>query len=382
MRKESIIGLLFIVLVTLALLSGCTGEKANTIKIALVCPLTGDLAAMGQGMKRAATMAIEEANTKGSVDGFTFALAAFDDRADPKEAVNIANQIISDDKIYGVVGHLNSGCSIPASQIYARKNLVMITPASTNPKLTAQGLKNVFRVCTTDDIQGGQAAEFVFTTLKKNKVAVIHDKTAYGQGVAENFYKRFAELGGEVVSFDGIDVGDKDFKALLTAIKTEKPQLLYFGGVYTECALLSKQVKELGLNIPVFSDDGSFSTEYIKIAGTASEGNYFSMVGASPDKIIEAKEFLEKFKAKYSGIDMQPYDVYTYEAAHILLEAIAQTKRATQNTGTGKSKIADYIAHIKYKGILGETSFDSNGDTLNKTISIYKVKDGAFVFEK
>lgn len=371
MRK---LGIIFMVITAiLALLLGCAKEKANTIKIALVCPLTGDLAAMGQGMKRAMAMAVEEAALAEKFPGFTIIMSAFDDRADPKEAVNIANQIISDNKIYGVVGHLNSGCSIPASQIYDRGNLVMISQSSTNPKLTAQGLKNVFRVCTTDDIQGGHAAGYVFTILKKNRVAVVQDKTAYGQGVAENFKKRFTDLGGEVISFDGIDVGDKDFKALLTTIKTKKPQLIYFGGVYTECALLSKQAKELGLNAPVFSDDGSFSSEYIKIAGTAAEGNYFSMVGAPPDKLPQAKKFIEKYKAKYPDVDMQPYDTYTYEAANIMLEAIAQTKG-------DKTKIAEYLSRMKYNGILGETRFDSNGDTLNKTISVYQVTGGKFAF--
>jgi branched-chain amino acid transport system substrate-binding protein len=360
----------FLVLITLA---GCNRENGKIIKIALVCPMTGDIAAMGQGMKRAAGMAVEEANLSNRFPGIKLELAVFDDRADPKEAINVANQIISDTKILGVVGHLNSGCSIPASQIYAKRNLLMISPASTNPKLTLQGLKNVFRVCTTDDVQGSFAANYVLDKLKLNQVAVIHDKTAYGQGIAEEFKKQFELRNGEILSFDGIDLGDKEFRALLTRIKSKNPSLIYFGGMYSECGLITKQAKELGLNAPVFSDDGVFTPEYVKIGSKATEGDYASMVGLPPEKLLKAKEFMDKYKAKYPGVDMQPYDPYTYEAASILIEAIEKTNRE-------QARIVDYVSQMKYNGILGETAFDKKGDTLNKTISIYQVKEGKFVY--
>jgi branched-chain amino acid transport system substrate-binding protein len=352
--------------------SCCAKRDRNIIRVALVCPLTGDVAAMGQGMKRASQMAIDETNVSGRFPGITFELAAFDDRADPKEAVNAANRIITDPKIYGVIGHLNSGCSIPASRIYARRNLVMVSPASTNPKVTLQGLKNVFRVCTTDDVQGCFAADYVLDSLKYKTFAVIHDKTAYGLGIAESFRKRVEAKGGTVVSFDGIDLGDKDFKALLTAIKMKKPQLIYFGGMYTECGMITKQSKELGLDVPVFSDDGTSSPEYSKIGGKASEGDYITMIGVPPEKLSKSKLFMDNYRAKYPEQDMQPYDPYTYECAMIIVEAI-------QKTGRDRSKMADYLANVKYKGILGETSFDKNGDTLNNSVSIYRVQDGKFV---
>jgi branched-chain amino acid transport system substrate-binding protein len=366
--KTILIGLMGIFLLT-----GCAQERSDVIKIALACPLTGDVAAVGQGMKRAVEMAIDEANASGSLKGFSIKLEAFDDKADPKEAVNIANRIISDRRIWGVVGHLNSGCSIPASQVYARRSLVMLSPASTNPKLTRQGLKNVFRICTTDDVQGGFAAGYVLKTLGKNNVAVIHDKTAYGQGLAENFKQSFEKRGGKIISFNGIDLGDKDFKALLTAINYKNPSLLYFGGMYTEAALISKQARELGMLQPLFSDDGSFTQEYIKIGGKATEGNYATMVGLPPEKLPQSKKFIKSYSRKYSAVDMQPYDPYAYEATNIIIEAINRTKR-------DRSKIIDYIANIKYNGILGKTSFDEKGDTLNKTVSVYKVTGGKFIY--
>lgn len=363
----------FFILAVALVFSSCAKQNTNTVKVALVCPLTGDVAAMGQGMKRGAQMAIEDINASGKLGQLKAELAAFDDRADPKEAVNAANQIISDNSIYGVIGHLNSGCSIPASQIYARRDIIMISPASTNPKVTQQGLKNVFRVCTTDDVQGSFAARYCADKLGIKRAAVIHDKTAYGQGIAEEFKKEFESQKGKIVSFDGIDMGDKDFKALLTRIKGTKPSIIYFGGMYTECGLIAKQAKELGMDAPVFSDDGSFSPELIKIGGKAVEGSYLSMVGIPPEKLPKAKEFMEKYKAKYPGEDMQPYDTYTYEATSLLLDAIA-------NAGQDRQKIIACTASVKYDGILGETSFDKKGDTLNKTISAYKIQNGQFVY--
>lgn len=367
---KKILGVVLVSVICIYLV-GCAVKKETTtkgkiVKIALVCPLTGDIAAMGQGMKNGAMLAIEEANR--TLKDIQFELLALDDRADPKEAVNAANQIVSDKGVCGVVGHLNSGCSIPASAVYNRHNLVMISPASTNPKLTLQGFTNIFRTCTTDDVQGSFAADFIY---KKNlkEVAVIHDKTPYGQGLAEEFQKTFNKLGGKVLCFEGISLGDRDFKALLIKIKSQNPQMIYFGGMYQEGGLISKQAKEMGLNIPLVGGDGIYTGEYIKIAGKSSEGDMATMIGSPPDKLAKAKDFIEKYKSKFPDIDMQPYDPYTYDTTNIIIEAV-------KNVGLDKRKIIDYIKNIKYDGIIGETRFDEKGDTLNKKITCYCVKDG------
>jgi len=358
-------------------LAGCGVKKEmakeeKVVKIALVCPLTGDIAAMGQGMKNGATLAIEEANQTSKE--IKFELLALDDRADPKEAVNVANQIVSDKDVCGVVGHLNSGCSIPASAVYNRHNLVMISPASTNPKLTLQRFTNVFRLCTTDDVQGSFAADFI-SKKKIEKVVVIHDKTPYGQGLAEEFQKTFKNLGGEILCFEGISIGDRDFKALLIKIKGMNPQMIYFGGMYQEGGLISKQAKELGLNVPLIGGDGIYTGEYIKIAGRTSEGDMATMIGLPPDKLLKAKDFIEKYKTRFPNIDMQPYDPYTYDTTNIIIEAV-------KNVGLDKGKIIDYIKNIEYDGIIGKTSFDEKGDTLNKEITCYGVKDGNWVINE
>lgn len=348
-------------------------EKKKKIKIALACPLTGDVASMGQGMKKGALLAIQKANKIHAVKGAEFELLAVDDRADPKEAVSAANKIISDPSVVGVVGHLNSGCSIPASRVYARRKIAMITPASTNPKLTLQGLKNVFRICTTDDVQGSFAGDYVFKKIKKKNVSIIHDKTPYGQGLAEEFKKRFTGHGGNVISFDSITVGEKDFKALLTRLKGLKPQALYFGGLYSEAGLISKQAKEVGLNVPLIGGDGVMDPQFIQIGGKATEGDIVTMVGQPIEKIAAAKKFVAAHKKAYPGEGIGAYNGYTYDAVNLFIEAI-------KKVGTDRQKIMDALPSIKFRGVMGDTRFDKKGDTLNKVISAYQVKNGKFLF--
>ena len=365
--------------------SGC-GPKEQVFKLALAVPLTGDIAAMGQGMKRGADLAIKEANDSRRFK-FRVELRAFDDRADPKEAVNVANQIVSDPKICAVIGHLNSGCSIPAASVYAKSGLAMITPAATNPKLTLQQLepswkwkKNIFRVNTTDDVQGQTAANFVLKKLKLGSVAIIHDKTPYGQGLAEEFQKEFGLRGGTIRSFDGISIGDRDFKALLTRIKSLRPDVIYFGGIYNEGGLIAKQARELGLKSVFVSGDALQSPEFFKVAGNSSEGSYVTNVRIPPERISSAKKFLDTYKKEYPGVDMQPYDHYTYEATMIALLALEKAGIKNQNSDeVDKSKIIDFLKDLKYDGVLGRTEFDEKGDTRNKVITVYLVNDGKFV---
>lgn len=359
----------------LGIQAGCSkkGGGGKAVRIGLIVPLTGDIAAMGQGMHNGATLAVEHANARADVKakGIRFELVPVDDRADPKEAVNGANKLISDPRIAGVVGHLNSGCSIPASKVYARKNLIMISPASTNPKLTLQGYKNVFRVCTTDNVQGGFAAEYLFQKRGFTRVAVMHDKTPYGQGLAEEFRNHFIKLGGTALTFEGINFGDKDFNAVLTKIKVRKPEAIYFGGMYSEGGLITKQAKNLGMNIPLVGGDGIFSPEYFKIAGTEADGDIATMIGAPPEKIASAKTFVANYRKRFPGVDFQPYDAYTYDAASIIIDAVMQV-------GTDRSAIVDYVKKIKFNGVIGETQFDKNGDTTNKAITVYIARGGQF----
>src|SRR3989338_5586908 len=218
------------------------GEKEDFVTIGLVAPLTGDQAYVGTGVMYGAQMAVEDANIKGPVFGNTrLKFAALDDQHNPTQAVLAANKLSADPNVLGVVGHFNSSCTKAASSIYHETRLVQITPASTNPEISRQGFDTFFRVCATDDVQAPAAAEFVWKELKAKKIVIVDDKTTYGKGLADEFEKRFKQLGSAVLSHDGITQGEKDFTPLLTKIKSLGPELVYFGGIYPELSLLIKQ---------------------------------------------------------------------------------------------------------------------------------------------
>jgi len=369
-------------LVALLALAFPSRAADKVVRIALAVPLTGDTGTEGQGTRRALTMAIEEANAKHRFP-FTLELKALDDRADPKEAVNVANLISSDPSVVAVIGGYNSGCTIPAAKVYARAGIPVMPAAATNPEVTAQqlrpdwsGPKVVFRIMPTDDVQGSYAADFAFNKLKLKQVAVIHDKTAYGQGLAEQFRQQFVKDGGKAQSFDGIAVGDKDFKALLTRIKDERPDGIYFGGLYTEAGLLLKQAKELGLRTKFISGDGSKTDSIYAISGDAVDGAYMSMVGIPVEYLPAAKTFIERYHKRWPSADtpIKPYDHFVYEAAQILFDAM-------DKVGADRAKLLETLPKTHYKGMLGMTSFDQKGDTLNRIITMTKANYKTHGFE-
>ena len=366
--------------IVLALLLGTAcGPREKVTKVAVALPLTGDIAALGQGLKRACVLALEDANAQRKFPGIKVEMVAFDDRSDPREAVSVANRIVSDPSVVAVVGHFNSGCSIPASQVYAKAHLPMISPAASNPKLTLQQLepgwiwpRNVFRVNTTDDVQGPYAADFAMKTLQVRRASILHDKTAYGQGVAEEFRKRLESSGGVAVSFDGINVADKDFNALLTRIREEKPQILYWGGDYSGGGLIVRQARDAGITVPVILSEANFDPEYLRVAGPAAEGTYITFLGAPASLLPSAQAFVKRYTERYPNDELKAYDHWGYEAMSILLDLI-------HDVGPDRERILAALPKIKHPGVLGVTQFDEKGDTLNKTITIYKVKDGKFV---
>jgi branched-chain amino acid transport system substrate-binding protein len=379
-KLQSNIGRRFLLAACCSLLAGfvACGPKENVVRIAVALPLTGDIAGLGQGIKRAAVLALEEANRQHRYPGFKLAIESYDDRSDPKEAVDVANRIVSDPSIIAVIGHFNSGCSIPASQVYARAHVAMISPAASNPKLTLQQLdpswrypKSIFRVNTTDDVQGEFAGRFAAKKLKLRRACIIHDKTAYGQGVAEEFRKSFEAQGGSTLSFDGISVADKDFNALLTRLHDLKPQVIYWGGDFAGGGLVVRQARGVGEKAPIILSEANLDPEFLSVAGSAAEGCYLTFLGSPPDLLPSAKAFLEAYHNRYPGDDVRSYDHYGYEAMNILLSVL-------DKTGPDRDKIIAALPHVRYKGVLGETRFDEKGDTLNHTITLFQVKDGKF----
>lgn len=362
------------------------GPKEKVVKIAVAVPLTGDMGTEGQGLRRAVELAVEEVNASKRFP-YRLAAAPYDDRADPKEAVNVANLIVSDPRVVAVVGHYNSGCAIPAAKVYARAPVAMISPAATNPEVTAQqlsadwmGTKMVYRVVPTDDVQGAYAAEFAYKKLGKRRMALLHDKTPYGQGLAEQFSKTYTALGGKIVSEDGISVGDKDFKALLTKLQGDKakPEGVYFGGLYTEAGLLLKQMKELGLKLPFafISGDGSKTSGLFDVAGEAADGAYLSIVGIPVEDLPSAKTFMENYKKRWTGAgeELKPFDHFGYEAAQIVFNAIEKAG------GPDRVRVIEELRKTDYTGLLGKTTFDAKGDTLNKIVTMTQAKGKDRVF--
>lgn len=352
-------------------LSGCDGRPADMIHIAVVGPMTGDQSKQGTDLKNGVELAVAEWNAKGGLLGKKVELLVGDDQHDPKQAVSIANKF-ANSGVVGVVGHWNSSASIPASEVYHRANIPMITPASTNPQVTDRGYANVFRVCGRDDQQGRVAAEFVVTQLKVKRVAVLHDKTTYGQGLADEFKKSLAAIGGdrvEVVYYSGITQGDKDFRGVLTTVASKKPDVYFFGGIYPEGGLLVKQAKEVGLKAPMVSGDGVIDPVFVQIAGAAADGTYLTF---SPDttKLPAAQEVLKNYRARYG--EPGPYSFYAYDAAQILL-------RALQSAGTTDGFGVSQALHtMSYDGITGRIQFDSKGDLLTTQYVVWITKNGTF----
>jgi branched-chain amino acid transport system substrate-binding protein len=384
-KKMSPFNVLGTGMLALLFVTACS-PKENVVKIAVAVPLTGDTGTEGQGLRRAVEMAIEEANAANRFP-YKLAIVPFDDRADPKEAVNVANLIISDPSILAVIGPYNSGCAIPAAKVYARAPVAMVTPAATNPEVTAQqlspdwsGPRVVFRLVPTDLVQGSAGAKYVFERLSKREMAIIHDKTPYGQGLSEQFRKTFIELGGRVVSVDGVGIGDKDFKSLLTKIKNLRPvpKGIYFGGLYTEAGLLLKQMKELGMesDFIFMSGDGAKISALFDVAGNAAEGAYLSIVGVPVEDLPTAQSFIENYKKRWtrSGEVLEPFDHFSYEAAQIIMDAL-------ERAGVpDRQKILEQLPKTKHTGVIGETIFDAKGDTQNTIVTITQAhaKDRTF----
>jgi branched-chain amino acid transport system substrate-binding protein len=363
---------------------GTTGgtTEAKTISIGVGAPLTAGAVALGQGMKRGAALAIEEANKSEAAKaaGVSFKSVDGDDQGDPKVGVTVANTFASDPNLVGVMGHLNSGVSIPASKVYSDNKIVQISPASTNPALTQQGLKNVFRVCTTDAVQGPAAADYAFKLLGFKSVYVVDDSTPYGEGLASEFAKQFEANGGKVLGTAKTSDKDTDFNALVTKMKGVKPELVYYGGIYNAGALLSKQSKEGGLKVPLMGGDGLYDAEYINLAGPASEGDFATSVGIPLANLPKGQEFTAAYKAMFPNDEIAAYDAYAYDATNVIINAIVETAKAkgaaAVTTPEGRDAIIAAVAATNTEGVTGAIAFDANGDTTNKAISLYVVKGG------
>lgn len=390
---------LFAVVAALVVLSllvvGCGGDKgegteteATKVTIGVGVPLTQGSVAFGQGISNGVKLAVAQANESQEVKdlGIVFEVKEGDDQGDPKSGVNVANQFVADASVIGVVGHFNSGVSIPASKVYNDGGIVQISPGSTNPTLTEQGFKTVFRTCTTDALQGPAGAQAMID-LGLKKAFIVDNSTPYGEGIAAEFAKEYEKLGGTILGQQKTGEKDSDFTALVTAMKATSPDVVYFGGTYDGGgALLSKQMKDAGLNAPVMGGDGLVDAQYIALAGPTSEGDLATSVGYPLDLLPGGQEFKAAFEAKFPGVAIGNFDAYGYDAAQAIIKAAIAVAKAdgadSLSTPAGKTAVVDGVAAISFDGATGPVSFDAKGDTENKVITLYKVVDGAWVAQQ
>ncbi|HTH60251.1 MAG TPA: branched-chain amino acid ABC transporter substrate-binding protein [Paraburkholderia sp.] len=349
-----------------------TGASADqVVKIGHVGPLTGGSAHLGKDNENGARLAVEEINAKGlTINGqkVTLALDAQDDDADPRQATQVAQKLV-DDKVVAVIGHLNSGASIPASKIYSDAGIVQISPSSTNPAYTLQGFKTTYRVVATDAQQGPALANYAAKGMNVKTVAVVDDSTAYGQGLANEFEKTAKSLGLKVVSHDATSDKAVDFRAILTKIKGENPDAIMYGGMDATGGPFARQAKQLGLRAKVLSGDGVCVDTLPQLAGAAADNVVCSQAGMALEKMPGGAAFQAKYVKRFGhGIEFDA--PFTYDAVYIVVDAM---KRANS---TEPSKVLAAMPSTSYNGVIGTTTFDSHGDLQHGVISLYDFKAG------
>src|SRR4051795_2441220 len=346
-----------------------SGVAQAQIKLGVAGPITGPNAAFGAQLKNGTEQAVEDINAAGGVMGQKLALSVGDDVSDPKQGVSVANKFAAEG-IRWVVGHFNSGVSIPSSDVYKESGIIQTTPASTNPRFTDRpDMWNVFRTCGRDDQQGEVAGSYLAKSFKGKKVAVVHDKTPYGKGLADETQKAMNKQGLKEVMYEGINTGEKDYSALVSKLKQAGVDVVYFGGLHTEAGLIIRQMRDQGLNAPLMSGDGIVSAEFVSIAGPGAEGTLMTF-SPDPRKNPNAKDVVAKFKAK--NYEPEAYTLYSYAAAQILAEA------AKQAGSTDGKKVADVMKGGKpFKTVIGDISFDKKGDITRPDYVMYVWKKGA-----
>ncbi|WP_418312525.1 branched-chain amino acid ABC transporter substrate-binding protein [Polynucleobacter asymbioticus] len=364
---------------TALIMAGCGkgGDKSAAIpadaievKIGHVAPLTGPIAHLGKDNENGARLAVEEINKSGlTIDGkkVVLTLVPEDDAEDPKTATQVAQKLV-DAKVVGVVGHLNSGTSIPASKIYSDAGITQISPSATNPDYTKQGFKTTYRLVATDAQQGPALANYVAHTLKAKTVAIIDDSTQYGKGLADEFEKTAKAEGVKVVTREASNNKATDFKAILTKIKGSKPDVIMYGGMDATGGPLTKQAAELGIKAKVVGGDGMCTEKLAELAGDAVVNVTCSEAGKALSKMPQGADFQKRYKERFNS-EVQIYAPFTYDAVYVLVDSM---KRANS---TDPAKILLVMPDTKMNGLVGNIAFDNKGDMKEGVITLYDFKD-------
>ncbi|GAA3672265.1 branched-chain amino acid transport system substrate-binding protein [Lentzea atacamensis] len=362
---------------------GSCDTSKGTLTIGVVAPLSGNLSALGIGIKQSAELAVDEANKKCTVKGYKLAVSAQDDEANPAKGAQAATKLATDPNVVGVVGTLNSSVAQTVQPILRDKKIPQVSPANTNPSLTRgndfltapkRQFDNYFRVCATDDLQGPYAANYLVEKAGKKKIAIVTDGKTYGAGLAAELSKQVAKKGGTIVGQETVGEKDTDFSGVIAKIKGLAPDAVYYGGEYPAAGPLSKQMASAGLNVPLMGGDGIYDGKFIELGG--KEGDLATSVGAPVESLATAKAFVDAYKAKFGKEDYAAYGAFSYDAANAIIGALG----ATLSSGDwAESKREDMLTNVgKYSasGATGEIKFDQYGDSTNKVLTVYQVTSG------
>jgi branched-chain amino acid transport system substrate-binding protein len=365
MKKRAMLSIAAALLMT-------TAASAAEIGIGAGAPITGPQAYFGTTLQNGMKMYLDEVNAAGGINGNTFVFRGEDDKADPREGTLVAQKFCDDDSIVAVMAHFNSGVTLPTLPVYSDCNLPQVVIAS-NPTIAQQGFKHLVRPIANDFAQAGFPAKYARETLKAEKAAVVHDKQAFGQGVAEIFSNDFTKLGGKVTSTSSVNPTDVDFTALITQLKGQEPDVVYLGAVMPQLALFAKQMKEQGLNARLIVPDGGYTPDLISQAGKdAAQGVLVSFQVPPMDSSDALKEFSKAYKEKF-GQDVGAYSIYGYVAAQVIAEAIKKAKEPT------REGILEVLHEVKFDSPLGPIEFRPEGELTSAPIFLYEVKGDDFV---
>ncbi|MEU6241417.1 MULTISPECIES: branched-chain amino acid ABC transporter substrate-binding protein [unclassified Streptomyces] len=400
MRQRSLIAITAALAAGALTLTACgsrdSGDKGNgsadggtTVVIGVDAPLTGDLSALGLGIKNSVDLAAKTANKKEYVKGVTFKIEAKDDQGQPSSGQQNSVAFVTDKSVLGVVGPLNSSVAESMQKVLDDAKLAQVSPANTGVSLTqgpdwqhkqVRQYKSYFRTATTDAVQGPYAAQYVFNKAKKKKVFVIDDKKTYGAGLAATFTAAFTKLGGKVVGTEHINPDTKDFSAVATKVKNSGADIVYYGGEYPQAGPLSKQIKAAGAKIPLIGGDGIKDDTFIKLGGPAATGDFATSVGAPVETLPSAKQFVDDYKAGGYKEDYAAYGGYSYDSGWAIIEAV---KKVVDDNGgklpsDARAKVTAALQNVSFDGVTGKVSFDQFGDATNKQLTVYTVKGGAW----
>ncbi|AUT64150.1 branched-chain amino acid ABC transporter substrate-binding protein [Paraburkholderia terrae] len=350
----------------------CVAQQV--VKIGVSAPLTGVGAANGKDIENGVRLAIEEANTQHIKLGgqeVQFEMVSVDDQGDPRVGVQVAQKLV-DDGVVAVVGYYNSGVALPSSPIFAKAGIPLIDPAATNPAITRQGLKNVFRIIATDAQNSGNAGKYAVTVTKAQRIAVMDDRTAFGQGAADEFKKAAVAAGGQIVASEYTQEKAVEFNAQLTTIKAANADLLYFAGLDNQAALLTKRMRQLGMRAQFVGSGGIADSIFLSVAGSAAEGAMAWEYGRPVESLPQGKAFAEKFKKRF-GADTLTYAPFAYDCAWVAINAMKQANSAKPEV------FMPTLRTMQYDGITGKIEFDAYGDLKHPTSTLYQVKNGKWV---